>query len=381
MKLPVSNKQSSHGVVSPIAEVIDDARNGRMFILIDDIKRGEEAYLCMAAQMATPDAVTFFATHARGLVSLALEKARVDQLGLPLLADSDNRVGSGPGRDPSLVRAQHAVSIEARSGVSTGISAGDRARTIAVAVNASNTASELTTPGHVFPLVARTGGVLTRAGCTEAVVDIARLAGLNASGVVCAMLRDDGAIVSVADLASFLEQHSIKVGTIADLIAYRMKHDRLVRRVAEMEFDSEYGGRWQASTYLNMSENVEHLVLQKGEIEAGSPTLVRIHKSDIFSDTLGAGGTRGDRLGRIMERIAEAGSGVLVILRDVSPTILSDSFARHRSGGTRQLRDLGIGAQILSDLGVTDIILLTSAHYEMVGIDAFGLRIVEEQTI
>jgi 3,4-dihydroxy 2-butanone 4-phosphate synthase/GTP cyclohydrolase II len=358
--------------ISPIAQIIEDARNGRMFIIVDDEARGHEAYLMIAAQMVTPDAINFMATHARGLVSVALNKRRADDLLLPLLQDTDSRPRRGAGGMSGLERAHHATSIEAVTGVDTGISAADRARTISVAIDASTTTADITTPGHVFPLVARRGGVLERAGCTEAAVDIARLAGLNPSGVITAMLREDGDVASLADLRVFVKWTDIKIGTISDLIRYRMEHDRLVRRVHEQPLESAFGGAWLARIYRDILQDVEHLVLQKGDVDPNKPTLVCIHVSDFVTDSLGSTGSRENLLGEIMERIAQAGAGVLIILRDVRPEIMSQSLkSRDIDCGSRQWAH-AIGAQILCDLDVHEIVLI-GADRDIAGIGATEL--------
>ena len=358
--------------LAPIESIIEDARNGRMFILVDDEDRENEGDLVVPAQMATPDAINFMARHGRGLICLALTPQRVAQLGLPLMARTN------------ATRHQTAftVSIEAKDGVTTGISAADRARTIAVAIDAGKGPAEIVTPGHVFPLVARDGGVLVRAGHTEASVDIARLAGLNPSGVICEIMRDDGQMARFSDLLPFAATHGLKIGTIRDLIAYRLRHDRLVDRIATMAFRSKHGGDWLAHTYVNRAEYAEHLALTKGEVRPERPTLVRVHALQPFEDLLGADTPRAGQLHRAMEAIGEAGEGVIVVIRDTAREVLS----RHMKGddddgGGAELRDYGIGAQILADLGVHDMVLLTNRHRAIVGIDAYGLNVVEERPL
>ena len=364
-------------MISPPEAILDDARNGRMVILVDDEDRENEGDLVLPAQFATPDAVNFMARHGRGLICLALSAARVAALGLPLMSQSN--------------RTRHAtaftVSIEAKDGVTTGISAADRARTIAVAIDASRSAADIVTPGHVFPLVARDGGVLVRAGHTEASVDVARLAGLNPSGVICEIMRDDGEMARLDDLIPFAATHGLKIGTIRDLIAYRLRHDRLVECVASTPITSIHGGAWDARVYVNRAEYAEHLALIKGTVRAGSPTLVRMHGVQPFEDLLGAG-PRAGLLPRAMEAVAAAGDGIVVVIRDTSPRILSrhvlgpDADVRGTGdAGAKQLRDYGIGAQILADLGVHDMILLTNRHRDIVGLDAYGLNVVEERPL
>jgi 3,4-dihydroxy 2-butanone 4-phosphate synthase/GTP cyclohydrolase II len=275
------------------------------------------------------------------------------------------------------------VSIEAREGVSTGISAADRARTIAVAIDAAQGPEALVSPGHVFPLVARDGGVLVRAGHTEAAVDVARLAGLNPSGVICEVMRDDGSMARLDDLIPFARLHGLKIGTIRDLIAYRHRHDHLVAKVAETRLSSAHGGDWTVKTYVNRVEYAEHLVLQKGRVEPGQPTLVRMHNFNPLTDMLGEVGPRSTYLQRAMDIIGTEGAGVIVIIRDNRPDRLSRMMAARDSGErpAMEQRDYGIGAQILADLGVTDIRLLTNSAHSYVGLGGYGLNVVGQQPI
>jgi 3,4-dihydroxy 2-butanone 4-phosphate synthase/GTP cyclohydrolase II len=357
--------------LASVQEIINEARNGRMFILVDDEDRENEGDLVIPAQMATPDAINFMARHGRGLICLALANDRVKQLGLPLMAQHNGTRHS----------TAFTVSIEAREGVTTGISAGDRARTIAVAIDGSKGPSEIVTPGHVFPLVARDGGVLVRAGHTEASVDVARLAGLNPSGVICEIMDDDGEMMRLPGLIVFARAHGLKIGTIQDLIAYRHAHDRLVRCVAETKVTSWHGGDWTAKTYVNTAEYAEHMVLQKGRVEPGKPTLVRVHTMSMFSDLFHESNDRAGQLQRAMDAIGEEGAGIVVIIRDGAPNAISTQMKAKGEGESVQLRDYGIGAQILVDLGVSDMILLTNAHRNIVGIQGYGLQVVGERAI
>ncbi|PZN96514.1 MAG: 3,4-dihydroxy-2-butanone-4-phosphate synthase [Alphaproteobacteria bacterium] len=357
--------------LASVHEIINEAKNGRMFILVDDEDRENEGDLVIPAQMATPDAVNFMARHGRGLICLTLSSDRVKTLGLPLMAQHNGTRHS----------TAFTVSIEARDGVTTGISAADRARTIAVAVDASKGPEHIVSPGHVFPLVARDGGVLVRAGHTEASVDVARLAGLNPSGVICEIMNDDGEMARLPELIVFARKHGLKIGTIQDLIAYRHAHDRLVKLVAETEIDSWHGGRWLAKTYANTAEYGEHMVLQKGRIEPGKPTLVRVHTQSMFADLFMEANDRAGQLGRAMDVIGKEGAGIIVIIRDSSPTAISTQMKAKGEGQPFQLRDYGIGAQILSDLGVSDMILLTNQHRNIVGIQGYGLNVVGERAI
>jgi 3,4-dihydroxy 2-butanone 4-phosphate synthase / GTP cyclohydrolase II len=349
----------------PIEEIIEEARNGRMYILVDDEDRENEGDLIIPAQMATPDAINFMATHGRGLICLAMSKTRCDQLGLGPMV-SENR---------ESMETAFTVSIEAKQGVTTGISAADRARTISVAVDASKGREDIVTPGHVFPLTARDGGVLVRAGHTEAAVDISRLAGLNPSGVICEIMKDDGTMARMDDLVPFARLHNLKMGTIRDLIEYRRKHDHLVECVDEAPFQSDYGGDWTAKTYRNKVDGSTSIVLQKGRVVEGTPTLVRMHGISIFSDILGQPGPRKRILQRAMAEIGKAGAGVIVLLM---PQSVDLSQTRPPE---MDLRAYGIGAQILADLGIHDMILLTNAHRNIVGLDGYGLNIVGEQAI
>jgi 3,4-dihydroxy 2-butanone 4-phosphate synthase / GTP cyclohydrolase II len=351
----------------PIEEIIEEARNGRMFILVDDEDRENEGDLIIPAQMATPDAINFMATHGRGLICLAMTKIRVDQLGLPPMA-SENR---------ESMETAFTVSIEAKEGVTTGISAADRARTISVAVDSSKGPSDIVSPGHVFPLTARDGGVLVRAGHTEAAVDISRLAGLNPSGVICEIMKDDGTMARMDDLVPFARLHNLKMGTIRDLIEYRRKNDHLVECISEAPFTSDYGGDWTAKTFRNKVDASVSVVLQKGKIIPGEPTLVRMHAMSIFADVLGAPGPKKRILQRAMGEVGKAGSGVIVLLMPERASMLVGDEERR----AMDLRAYGIGAQILADLGIHDMILLTNAHRNVVGLDGYGINIVGERPI
>jgi 3,4-dihydroxy 2-butanone 4-phosphate synthase / GTP cyclohydrolase II len=364
-----------HGFLSSPEELIDEARNGRMFILVDDEDRENEGDLVIPAQMATPDAINFMAKYGRGLICLAMTKSRVDQLGLDLMSRSN-----GTRHETAFT-----VSIEAKEGVTTGISAADRARTISVAIDASKSAEHIVTPGHVFPLVARDGGVLVRAGHTEAAVDVARLAGLNPSGVICEIMKDDGTMARMDDLVAFAQFHNLKIGTIRDLIAYRRRHDHLVEKRAEARFTSEWGGEWTALTFWNKATGSEQVALVKGKVDPAKPTLVRMHALSPFSDIFGEGGGRGGLLRRSMEIIGEEGSGVVVVIN--RPRADQFSMALQAKAGTLQpkdmeeLRDYGVGATILTELGVHDMVLLTNTHHTLVGLDGYGLSIVGERAI
>jgi 3,4-dihydroxy 2-butanone 4-phosphate synthase / GTP cyclohydrolase II len=355
-------------VLVPIEEIIEEARNGRMFILVDDEDRENEGDLVIPGQMATPDAINFMATHGRGLVCLTLTRERIEYLGLELMSRNN-----GTRHETAFT-----VSIEAREGVTTGISAGDRARTVAVAIDGSKGRQDIVTPGHVFPLIARDGGVLVRAGHTEASVDIARLAGLNPSGVICEIMNEDGTMARMDDLVPFARRHGLKMGTIRDLIEYRRKHDHLVERVNEVPFTSDYGGDWKLITFRNKIDGTDSFVLQMGQVASGEPTLARVHTLSILDDMLGQPGPRKRTLQRAMAEIGKHGSGLIVLL--VRPR----EGGGDAGGGTApdmDLRSYGIGAQILVDMGVHDMILLTNAHRNVVAIEGYGINIVGERAI
>ena len=354
--------------------IIDEARNGRMFILVDDDDRENEGDLIIPAQMATPDAINFMARHGRGLICLALGKERVDQLGLEPMAPKN-----GTRHETAFT-----ISIEAREGVTTGISAADRARTIAVAIDSSRGKDDIVSPGHVFPLVARPGGVLVRAGHTEAAVDVSRLAGLNPSGVICEIMNEDGTMARLEELMKFAALHGLKIGTIRDLIAYRLKKDHMVERVAEARFIAESGAEWAAQVFRDKSDGEEQVAIVHGKLDPNRPALVRMHSMDIFADVLGEEGPRGGLLRGAMRMIEQDGAGVIVALRVASPTALSRLLDK-RSGRpvepVDELRNYGVGAQILAALGVHDMVLLTNTRHSPVGLSGYGLKIVEERPI
>lgn len=359
--------------LSPIEDVIEDARNGRMFILVDAEDRENEGDLVIPAQMATPDAINFMARFGRGLICLTLNNQRADQIGLrPMTPDNEMRN-----------KTAFTVSIEAREGVSTGISAHDRSHTISVAIDPTMGKDDIVAPGHVFPLVARDGGVLVRAGHTEAAVDIARLAGLYPAGVICEIMNDDGTMARMPDLLPFAQLHGLKVGTIADLIAYRRRYDNLIHKAVDTTFQSDIGGEWRMMLYINKAEYAEHVVLVKGDVKAGEPPLVRMHAVNVFDDLLAMQGGRSDLLSQSMKMIAEAERGVIVIIRETQDTLLSDMLVRKGVGHAppRQIKEYGVGAQILLDLGVKEMINLSNAEKKVVGLEGYGLKIVETRAI
>jgi len=361
--------------LSPAEEIIEDARNGRMFILVDDEERENEGDLVIPAQMATPEAINFMAKYGRGLICLTLTSERISELELPLM----------PRHNDSRHQTAFTVSIEAREGVTTGISASDRARTVAVAVDPTKGVADIASPGHVFPLEATNGGVLVRAGHTEAAVDVSRLAGLNPSGVICEIMNEDGTMARMSDLVKFARHHNLKIGTIADLIAYRLKNDRLIERTLETTFNSAHGGEFNMAVYVNKIAYAEHIVLTKGDIMSGGPVPVRMHALNVLDDVLGdtSSGKAGD-LHKAMEMINEEGRGVIALIREPDPSNLSDRIRRKMGEDVKrngELRDYGVGAQILLDLGIRDMILLSNTQRNIVGLEGYGLSVVEQRAI
>jgi 3,4-dihydroxy 2-butanone 4-phosphate synthase/GTP cyclohydrolase II len=355
--------------LSPIEDIIADARDGKMFILVDDENRENEGDLVIPAQFATPAAINFMAKFGRGLICLSMPAERTEKLGLNFMASNNG----------SRHQTAFTVSIEAREGVTTGISAADRAHTIQVAIDPSKTSADIASPGHVFPLVARDGGVLVRAGHTEAAVDISRLAGLNPSGVICEIMNDDGTMARLPDLIKFAGEHGLKIATIADLISYRRRSEKLVKRVVESDFVSQFGGDFKMIIYSSTTEYAEHIALVKGDISAKKPTLVRMHALNLLQDMLGdTHPTTASNLKPAMEQIARAGSGVIVLIREPIRTAVSDRL-RLRIGekphAPESLRDYGIGAQILLDLGVKDMILLSNSKRAIIGLEGYGLTV------
>ena len=367
-------REGGTALASP-EEIINEARNGRMFILVDDEDRENEGDLVIPAQMATPDAINFMATHGRGLICLALTRDRVETLGLDLMSRNN-----GTRHETAFT-----VSIEAREGVTTGISAADRARTVSVAIDGSKGKADIVTPGHVFPLIAKDGGVLVRTGHTEAAVDVARLAGLNPSGVICEVMKEDGTMARLDDLIPFAQKHKMKIGTIRDLIAYRRRHDHMVERRAETSFHSKWGGEWKAISFYNKATQSEQMVLQKGHVNPDQPTLVRMHQLSLLDDVYGATGPRGNMLAKSMEIIGEEGAGLIVILtgnedgKFVSRCV--EAHAGKIPSGMDELRNYGVGAQLLAEMGVHDMILLSNSQHSLIALDGYDLSVVGQRPI
>ena len=367
-EIPGKVEASLKDAISSTEDIIDDARNGRMFILVDHEDRENEGDLVIPAQMATPDRINFMATHGRGLICLSMTTERVDQLGLKLMGTNNS----------SRHETAFTLSIEAREGVTTGISAYDRARTISVAIDASKSGADISTPGHVFPLRARDGGVLVRAGHTEAAVDISRLAGLNPSGVICEIMNEDGTMSRLPELVEFSQKHQLKIGTISDLIAYRRRNDNLVRVQATTKITSEFGGDWLMRVYVDETHGDEHIVLSKGDITAEEAILVRMHAIDPKLDIIGTGPKgRANEFREAMKLVSREGRGVVVLLRDTSMKVDASDEVYPKT-----LRQYGLGAQILSSLGLSKLELLTNSPTpKIVGLDAYGLEIVATRKI
>ena len=377
--------QAQTAVLSTVEEIIEDARQGRMFILVDDEDRENEGDLVIPAEMATAEVVNFMAKYGRGLICLSLTRNRVEELGLQMMAQRN--------------LAQHStaftVSIEAREGVTTGISAADRARTIQVAIDPACGREDVVSPGHIFPLAAQDGGVLVRAGHTEAAVDVARLAGLNPSGVICEIMNDDGSMARMPDLITFAKEHGLKIGTIADLIAYRRRKEKLVEQVASSKIQSRFGGEFDVRVYANKIGYSEHLAIVRGDVSADEPVYVRVHQHNLLADSLGDAtasvffrGEARSRAGELeasMKFIAEKGRGVVILIREPTPTTIS-RFIKEREGHAlskpvAELRQYGIGAQMLQDLGVKNMILLTNSSHKIVGIEGYGIHMVGQEPL
>ena len=359
--------------LSSVEETVEEFRNGRMVILADDEERENEGDLVIPAQMATPEAINFMARYGRGLICLALGAERVRDLGLELM----------PKRNESRHDTAFTVSIEAREGVTTGISASDRAHTISVAIDPKRGPDDLTSPGHVFPLAARDGGVLVRTGHTEASVDLARLAGLNPSAVICEIMNDDGTMARMPDLEAFAQHHDVKIATIADLIAYRLRHDTIVKRVRETTLTSRHGGAFRMYVYANTVEHAEHIALVKGDVSDNEPVPVRVHAFNMLDDGLGdAASEHTGKLQAALRIIGEEGRGVVIIIREPGQARMSELVRTRRDGqDAGGLRDYGVGAQILLDLGVRDMVLLHNTQWTIVGLDGYGLRVVDQRPI
>ncbi|MEO9820113.1 MAG: 3,4-dihydroxy-2-butanone-4-phosphate synthase [Paracoccaceae bacterium] len=364
---PGAVEQNLSDALSPIEDIIEEARAGRMFILVDHEDRENEGDLIIPADFATPEAINFMATHGRGLICLTLPAERVDELGLPMMVTHNS----------SRHETGFTVSIEAREGIETGISAGDRARTVSVAIDPKATSADLATPGHVFPVRARKGGVLVRAGHTEAGCDVARLAGHYPASVICEIMNEDGTMARLPQLVDYAKRHNLKIGTISELIAYRRRHDNLVVKSQERVVTSEHGGDWNMTIWTDQTWGVEHVTLAKGDITTSEPVLVRTHAMQEVTDILGIGTRRVGELQRAMELIAQEGRGVVCLFREPRKALFD-----HDETGPRIVKNTGLGAQMLSNLGLSKLVLLTdSTRTTYMGIDAYGLEIVDTRPI
>ena len=366
--------QSVYNLATP-EEIIADARNGRMYILVDAEDRENEGDLIIPAQFATPDAINFMAKHGRGLICLALEGDRAEELGLRNMSE-DNA---------SRFETAFTQSIEAREGVTTGISAGDRARTIQVAIDPDSRADDIVSPGHMFPIIAKEGGVLVRTGHTEASVDISRLAGLNPSAVICEIMNDDGTMARLDDLVKFAQFHGLKIGTIESLVAHRLERDHFVKFVASSDFTSQRGDDFRIHVYRNLLDGREHVALSRGEAKAGEPSLVRVHKIDFAGDVLSEESPRSGLIWDAMKALAaHDGHSVLVLIREGSINSLLERLGAHKSTVDRKeqtVREYGVGAQILTHLGVREMTLLSNTMPKLIGLDAYDLEIVGLQPL
>ena len=369
----------SQNELSTIEDVVADAKAGKLFILVDDEDRENEGDLCVVAECSTADAINFMAKYGRGLICLALTRQRTETLGLAMMDR----------RNESRHETAFTVSIEAREGVTTGISAHDRAHTIKTAIDPNCNERDITTPGHIFPLVGRDGGTLVRAGHTEAVIDIARAAGYdNPAGVICEIMNDDGRMARLPDLVTFAKAHDLKIASIADLIAWRRRNESLVQRMVETTVTTRIGGDWRMMIYANTISNIEHIALVKGDISGDAPVLVRMHALDLMADLLGEVSEKraGKELAAAMQMIGDAGQGVVVVLREAAASSLTAMVsqkivAQIDGGSNRELRDYGVGAQILTDLGVSQMVLLSNTRPNVVSLEGYDLAIIDWQPL
>ena len=355
---------------SPIEEILDDLAKGKMVVIVDDETRENEGDLIFAAESVTPEKINFMAKYARGLICLALNKKKSDKLKLKLMSESNL----------SRHKTAFTVSIEAKKGVTTGISASDRARTIKVAVAQESKSSDIVSPGHIFPLVAKEGGVLVRAGHTEAAVDLTRLSGLDANGVICEIMNDDGSMARLNDLQKFCKLHKLKMSSIKDLIEYRGRKERFIKCIKKQKVHLNDIGNFNLHVYSNLLDGTQHIVLIKGRIEKDDCVLVRMHTFNIFNDFLGINNSKDKDLIKSLRIVEEKGKGVIVILRNpIKELIKYENSKKNRKNLI--LKEYGIGAQILLDIGVKNIILLTNTDKSIIGIDGFGLTIKRSKKI
>jgi len=359
-----------HAAISSIEEIIEDARNGKMFILVDAEDRENEGDLVIPATFATPEAVNFMARYGRGLICLSMTQERAHALQLDMMTRNNRE----------SMQTAFTVSIEAKEGVTTGISAHDRSRTIAVAIDPTKDHGDIVTPGHVFPLIAKEGGTLVRAGHTEAAVDISRMAGLYPAGVICEIMNDDGTMARLPELVAFAQLHNLKIGTIADLIAWRRQNDRFLERRVEAPLNSAYGEGFRTVCFRNTMDGSEHIAIVHGDIRPDSTTIVRVHRTDVLADILGEKGPRENLVGKAMQLISDAPEpGVIVFVNMMNPNAMAERMGLKSAtprDPTAPIREYGIGAQILRELGVRRMIYLSDTQpTRLAGLDGYGLTI------
>ena len=358
--------------LSSIEEIIEEARNGKMYILVDDPNRENEGDLIIPAQYANPDSINFMSKYGRGLICLAMTKKRITDLELPLM---------NPNNKKNDLTA-FTVSIEAKEGITTGISASDRAHTISVAINKNNKKEDLVYPGHVFPLMAWDGGVLERAGHTEAAVDISKIARLNPSGVICEIMSDDGSMARLPEIIDFAKRHKLKVGTVSDLIKFRLNKTMIVKQISEREFESEMGTGFLLKVFQNSISGEKHYALVKNINKLKDPTYVRMHKLDVTKDIFEEKNIFGSEIKKAFQLIEKNGSGAIVLINsDMSPNIFKAFNKRKQNSSKLELREYGVGAQILSLLQIKKIILLTNSHKRIIALDGFNIDIKEQKII
>ena len=357
--------------LSSIEEIIDEARNGKMYILVDDPSRENEGDLIISAQMVTPEAINFMAKYGRGLICLSLTKQRINELHLPLMNPSNQK------NDLTAFT----ISIEAKDGITTGISAADRAHTISVAINSNSNKSDIVSPGHVFPLMSLDGGVLERAGHTEAAVDISKLAGLNPSGVICEVMSEDGTMARLPELIQFANFHKLKIGTVSDIIKYRLKNNKIIKLLSERPFESEMGNKFILKVFQNQLSGEKHYALVKNIIK-NKPAYVRMHKLDITKDIFAEKNIFNDEISKSFKIIEEKGIGAIVLINaDMAPKIKKIFNRREDLKNKMELREYGVGAQILSEIGIQKIILLTNTKKKIIALDGFNLEIIRQESI
>ncbi len=366
------NKNNIKNDLSSIEEIIDDARNGKMYILVDDPDRENEGDLIIPGQYANPDSINFMAKYGRGLICLAMTKQRIEELKLPLM---------NPNNKKNDLTA-FTVSIEAKEGVTTGISAADRAHTISVAINNNRNKEDLVYPGHVFPLMAWDGGVLERAGHTEAAVDISKIANLNPSGVICEIMSDDGSMARLPEIIEFAKKHKLKVGTVSDLIKFKLKKTKIVKLISERPFESEMGSGFYLKIFQNIISGEKHYALVKNIKGNDDTFLVRMHKLNVTKDIFEEKNIFGSEIKTAFQLIEKSGSGAIVLINsDMSPNVHKTFNIRKKTNNKLELREYGVGAQILSLLGIKKIKLLTNTKKRIIALEGFNIKIIDQQKI